>query len=226
MYVAGQLVILSPELRTSSLIAPGMAVAVSGIRRTDGAIIATRLDPAATDRLFLRGLARRAPTGTTYIGQLEIRSAHIGEALLDVEGHFAQGRLVADTIRPTVTLTDPSALFGAKVSRVIAESYVRRTGDQLELGAGVAVRLSPELLETMDGAARIAVVTLDLQADGTMTATDVALRSNGRGEPQGPHAPAERGHGPSQGSSMGPGANNGTNGHAGGQSGGQAGGRP
>lgn len=196
MLVAGQRVVVSGALRDSPLARAGKAVAVSGVHRPDGAIVATRLDPARDARVTLRGPARRGPGGALHIGRLELPATGLAPGWLEVEGHYAQGRFVTDHIQPSPGLGAPGQMFGAKIGRVIAEAYIRRSGDRLELSDGVSVPAASGLLALTAPTARLAVVTLDVKADGSMIATDIALRSGGPGEAPSHNPPVARGQAP------------------------------
>jgi len=196
LLVAGQRVVLSKALRDRHLAQTGMTVAISGVRRLDGAIVATRIDPARGERVILHGQMRHGPSGTAQIGRLELVDAPSQQGWLAVEGHYAQGRFVTDQMQTSPGLNAPGQMFGAAVSRVIAETYVRRSGDRLELGAGVTVAATTGSLASADGTPHLAVVTLDVKADGSVIATDLTMRS---GEPGGapPHnASVPRGQNP------------------------------
>eukprot|EP01037_Dinobryon_pediforme_P009329 gene9329-9410_t len=190
--VAGQRVVVSPGMWRTGETRVGMAVAVSGVRRLDGAIAATRIDPADPDRVILRNLAPRSAGGSLRSGRLAIPVDASQLGPLDIEGRVEDGRVIVDSIAPSLSLRDPGRVFGTTVSRVIAEAYVRRAGDRLELGGSASVGLAPALL-TREVDRGLAIVTLELQANGTYVATDLDFRSGGPGEQRASFAPPVKG---------------------------------
>ncbi|TQF37554.1 hypothetical protein UNPF46_19395 [Bradyrhizobium sp. UNPF46] len=119
----------------ASKLRPGTQVAVYGLRRTDGVIVASLVEPrrAATERVA--GLVERGPDGLR-IGGLRLNGVDpllVGQRVL-VEGSSSQGAMQATRTR----IDDFSDLVGA--SRLSVEAYVQRAGANLQLGSGFVAR--------------------------------------------------------------------------------------
>lgn len=114
---------------------PGTVVAVSGLRRTDGAIVASLVEPRHATTARVAGLLERDHEGLRIGG---LRLAGVNAALVgqrvQVEGQFAQGALQVSRARPD----DFSDLAGA--GHLLIEAYVRRVGGGLQLGSGYVAR--------------------------------------------------------------------------------------
>ncbi len=224
--VAGQLVILPLELSQSANFPRGMSVAVSGIRRLDGTIVATRIDPAPDDRTHASGFARRDPNGRLHLGAFELSGGPAEQGWLDIEGHYASGRLVADTVRAGRPPLDPSGLFQRGTKRVRAETYVRRSGDRLDLSAGMTASARPELLAAAGDVQHLAIVTLMMLANGELVATDLTDRDNGQAAQAAHGTPPAAASAPAPASAPGTGSGPGTGPGAGGPNGVSQGGGP
>ena len=123
LLVAGQHVIPPPPLPGGPTPTPGQWLAVSGFRREDGVILATRLDPRVPGPTIIRGLLR-AEAGRAWIGDAEIRptpSLPPGTPVL-ATGKWRDGGLDVATLEPDALLQDPSAYFnGAPI--LVIEGY-------------------------------------------------------------------------------------------------------
>jgi hypothetical protein len=113
----------------------GSNVAVFGLRRTDGVIVASLVVPQRAAASAVAGLLEREGNGLR-IGGLRIEGvdAALAGKRVRVEGSTAPGLLRAAHVR----LDDLSDLAG--VSHVSIEAYVRRVGDQLQFGSGYTAR--------------------------------------------------------------------------------------
>lgn len=126
--VLGQKIVASEK---ESKLRPGTQVAVYGLRRTDGVVVASLVEPrrAATERVT--GLVERGPDGLR-IGGLKLNGVDpllVGRRV-QIEGHASQGAMQAARTR----IDDFSDLVGA--SRLSVEAYVQRAGSNLQLGSG------------------------------------------------------------------------------------------
>jgi hypothetical protein len=123
----------------------GDHVAVSGLRRPDGVIVASLIEAAPADLYKAAGPLRRGADGVARIGHLAlsgVAGAEEGERLI-VEGHpEAQGLAVTKS-------SGDIALFPAGVKKFSIEAYVEQTGTGLRLGSGqgAAGRFAPALPE-------------------------------------------------------------------------------
>lgn len=130
--VLGQKIVISDK---GSKLRPGTQVAVYGLRRTDGVVVASLVEPrrAATERVT--GLVERGPDGLR-IGGLKLNGVDpllVGQRIL-VEGSASQGAMQVARTR----IDDFSDLVGA--SRLSVEAYVQRAGANLQLGSGLVAR--------------------------------------------------------------------------------------
>ncbi|MGX4772107.1 DUF5666 domain-containing protein [Bradyrhizobium guangdongense] len=110
----------------------GTQVAIYGLRRTDGVIVASLVEPRkeATERVT--GLVERGSDGL-HIGALKLNGVDpllVGQRV-QIEGRASQGAMQATRTR----IEDFSDLVGA--SRLSIEAYVRRAGSSLQLGSGL-----------------------------------------------------------------------------------------
>jgi len=106
---------------------PGQVVAVSGLRRADGAIIVSRLDPWAPEAGWL--LRGKLEPGGTIAGVpvglapgLDLPEDAQGKELL-AKGSMTSGGLLAETLR-----VEPANPFGGNVGRVLVETYLDGAG--------------------------------------------------------------------------------------------------
>ncbi|KMO10084.1 hypothetical protein SQ03_31085, partial [Methylobacterium platani JCM 14648] len=123
---------LPPEMPRPTL---GERVAVSGLRRPDGSIAASRIDPAGIAPDLVAGPVRRGPGGALRIGNLPL--AGLDPALAGGRA-VAEGRLdgARFAVAQAVPASDP---FGIRAQRLSIEAYVTREGGALRTGAGYAV---------------------------------------------------------------------------------------
>lgn len=115
---------------------PGTVVAVSGLRRTDGVIVASLVEQRHASTARVAGLLERDHDGLR-IGGLRlsgVNAALVGQRV-QVEGQLAPGGgLQVSRARPD----DFSDLAGA--GHLLIEAYVRRVGGGLQLGSGYVAR--------------------------------------------------------------------------------------
>ena len=110
---------------------PGSTVAVFGLRRTDGVIVASLVQKRRDSATRVSGLLERDHNGMRIGG---LRLSGVDPALVghrvQVEGQAAQGVMQISRARRD----DFSDLSGA--SHLLIEAYVRRTAAGLQLGSG------------------------------------------------------------------------------------------
>ena len=106
---------------------PGRVVAVSGLRRADGAIIASRLDPWSPEagwllrgRLEAGGAIAGVPVGLAP--GLRLPDDAQGKELV-AKGSMSTGALLAESLR-----VEPANPFGGNVGRVLVETYLDAAG--------------------------------------------------------------------------------------------------
>lgn len=127
--VLGQKIVAGDK---ESKLRTGTQVAVYGLRRTDGVIVASLVEPRRDAAARVTGLVERGPDGLR-IGGLKLNGVDpllVGQRV-QVEGSTSQGAIQAARTR----IDDFSDLVGA--SRLSIEAYVQRVGSNLQLGSGL-----------------------------------------------------------------------------------------
>ncbi|WP_256808036.1 DUF5666 domain-containing protein [Bradyrhizobium sp. Bra64] len=127
--VLGQKIVASDKERK---LRAGMQVAVYGLRRTDGVIVASLVEPRRDAAARVTGLVERGPDGLR-IGGLKLNNVDpllVGQRV-QIEGGASEGAMQAARTR----IDDFSDLVGA--SRLSIEAYVQRAGSNLQLGSGL-----------------------------------------------------------------------------------------
>lgn len=208
----GRLVVLGQEVVLDDLAAVDRAaaeargvgawVAVSGLRRGDGTVVASLVEPSEPGSARVAGPVRRGVDGDPTIAGL--RLASLDQALVGgraiVTGAVESGRFVARGARAE------GALFLPRLARLSVEAYVERAGRELRLGSGqrlvdarlIAGRGVPAGRELR------AVVTSRPRADGAFETEAVRVGGSGAAParppgPGGPGAPGNPGGSPAPG---------------------------
>jgi hypothetical protein len=175
MTVAGQTVVVPSGTRGAGSVAVGNWASISGLRRPDDSIVATRLDAATAGLVTLHGRVV-SEGGKLRIGGVTLMppaGARVGAgAFVTVTGHYAAGVLRAETLETDLLAQDPAAFFGGSIHRIIERAVVRIESGRVVLGDGVSVPLAPGL-SVPAGDAVDAVITMDRGADGTYAVTRV-----------------------------------------------------
>ncbi|MCP3382899.1 DUF5666 domain-containing protein [Bradyrhizobium sp. CCGUVB4N] len=130
--VLGQKIVAGSK---ESKLRTGTQVAVYGLRRTDGVIVASLVEPRKDAAERVTGLVERGPNGL-HIGGLKLAGVDpllVGQRV-QIEGSASQGAMQAARTR----IDDFSDLVGA--SRLSIEAYVQRAGSSLQLGSGLVAR--------------------------------------------------------------------------------------
>jgi hypothetical protein len=175
--VVGQQVSIS-SLKGGQQWRVGDVVAVSGLRRPDGTIVASLVERRSADRVRIAGVAAPAPDGGVRIG---------GAKLADLPTEFIgnrislEGALVDGAVRVAAVRKDQDWL--SRAGRFSVESYVERGPAGIRLGSGlevsgrVAARIPP-------GKAALAVVTGTAKPGGGLVVDGVRLDGGvGTGRP-------------------------------------------
>ncbi|MBR0840333.1 hypothetical protein JQ607_09020 [Bradyrhizobium liaoningense] len=119
----------------ASKLRTGTQIAVYGLRRTDGLIVASLVEPRRNAAARVTGLVERGPDGLR-IGGLKLNGVDpllVGQRV-QIEGSASQGTMQAARTR----IDDFSDLVGA--SRLSIEAYVQRAGSNLQLGSGLVAQ--------------------------------------------------------------------------------------
>jgi hypothetical protein len=137
---------------------PGTRVAVFGLRRTDGIIVASLIAPHDGATTRVAGVLERGRDRRMRVGGLSVEGVDatlVGRRIV-AEGRTANGVMQVGRARPD----DFSDLAGA--GRLLIEAYVRRRDGDLLLGSGHVAR-DLSRFEPSGGEARVVVnATLDL----------------------------------------------------------------
>lgn len=207
----GTLLILGQTVSTAELASvprldPGAHVAVSGLRRPDGVIVASLIEPAPPSLYKTAGPVLRGPDGALRIGNLKlngIAGAPLGERLI-VEGH-PQGPGSA-TLLVTKSSGDV-ALFPAGVKNVSLEAYVEQgSGGTLRLGSGQAA--SGQFTPPLPAGRPVRAVLTGIRGAGDKIRANGlrsgaqqyrAQRADGAAPPQGQRSPMDFGQVPQPG---------------------------
>jgi hypothetical protein len=172
--VAGQGVAVTPGTWGAGNVHLGDWVSVSGLRGASGTLVATRLDAAPSGTFAAHGKVVADATGV-HIGGLALagtaaQTLKTGQ-YVTVSGHSASGQNTIAAVKLDPLAADPGDYFGAGVSHMVLEGFVRVAsgavwldGRKISAAAGVAAG-------SRNG---LAVVSLDRKPDGTFTA--VGLR--------------------------------------------------
>jgi hypothetical protein len=203
--VLGQRIVASEK---ESKLRAGTPVAVYGLRRIDGVILASLVEPRREATARVTGLVERGPDGLR-IGGLKLNGVDpllVGQRV-QIEGSASKGAMQAARTR----IDDFSDLVGA--SRLSIEAYVQRAGSNLQLGSGLVAHDSSRF-GPVAGEARMVVNGVFDRSRGFQVDSAQALG-------QGPGAPPSGGGNPGRapgGSILQP--NRGTSHPGGGQPGG------
>jgi hypothetical protein len=184
--IAGQTVATTDLAGGADLLRVGQWVAVSGLRRGDGIIIASRLEPAVPGEAAIIGLVETTPGGPA-IGAARLVEASVrpGETAA-VSGPYANS-----TLRVTGARAESNRPFGFAVSHMVVAAYLSSDGDRVRLGQGTAIRRAPGLPRISEN--QPAVVDI-IEEGGELVAIDLheapRLEANSAATPPGTATPA------------------------------------
>ncbi|WP_160938448.1 DUF5666 domain-containing protein [Teichococcus coralli] len=178
LQVAGQRVLAGQAAGAAFFPGLGEWVAVSGFRRPDEAILATRISRRAPGTVLVRGTATVGQDGWKVAG-LRLHappgfSRWTGPVTL--RGTYASGTLEVEQARLDLLRANPALRFGA-AQRLVLEGYVSIQDGQLALGALRAPLAATLRLPDVSG--EWAVVDLRRQPDGGFIAVDLRQQGDG-----------------------------------------------
>jgi hypothetical protein len=142
----------------------GDRVAVFGLRRPDGVVVASLVEARPDGPARVAGPVRRGADGSATIGALRLEGLAPGLV----------GRRVVVTGEPAGAVLavargeETRALFLPGLTRLSIESYVERRGAGLALGSGYAISGAPDPALPRRGSVR-AVLTTEVARDGRLT---------------------------------------------------------
>jgi len=133
LLVLGQRVVLGPETvlvdrtRTGGLsteaLAPGLSVEVSGFRRADGSIAATRIEVVSSTLVRVTGRVADVAVDRFRVGGLEVRAFPGREPVSAGQVVRLSGRLRDGVLVPTQVTSSPRASFARAMSYLVLEGY-------------------------------------------------------------------------------------------------------
>lgn len=205
----------------------GVRVAVSGLRRADGLIVASLIERRPAGPARVSGILERDEDGY-WIAGLKLVAAD--ETLLG-QRVTVTGRLTRGGLRPSSFRLAETSYGGRSVDRLSLESYVRAEGDVLRLASGQTVSGVPVSSELAYGGETRAILDTRIAVDGRLVLESIRIsNAGGNGEGSGgagSNAGPGGGPGPGPGGSPGgPGGGAAGGGHGGGHGGGGPGGGP
>ncbi|MCP3412806.1 DUF5666 domain-containing protein [Bradyrhizobium brasilense] len=198
----------------------GAHVAVFGLRRTDGIVVASLVQERHDAAARVAGPLERDRAGVLRIGELKLAgvdAALVGQRV-QAEGHVAQGVMQVSRSRAD----DFSDLAGA--NRLLIEAYVRRVGNDLQLGSGFVARDHSRFSPAADTR-----VVVNAQLSGPRELRVESVQSVGKFPGSSVKSPGTPGRGPGgsgPGHGSGPGGPGGRGAPGGGGPGGGPGGAP
>jgi hypothetical protein len=174
LVIAGQTVSVAEATWGGNRFVVGDSVRVSGLRRADGTIVASRLDAAPAGTFLARGRVERdgdiARVGKLVLSSPDAAELRDGEAVL-VSGDYAFGAGHIDSVVPDILFSSPADYFGSATSHLVVQAMVRVDGGVITMN-GTALHAKPSVAAqaTHDG---IAIVSLERGPDGSYTAVDL-----------------------------------------------------
>ena len=169
--VLGQRIVLEPG-KLSIGRHPGEVVAVSGLRRPDGSVVASLVEPRPGAVSRLRGSLRADEGGGLTIGTLRIAG---------LEPKLAGRRvsLVGDRrdqiFEPTTVVVEPVVPFATEADHLSLEAYVASSSDGLSLGSGLVLGGVESVSVPPTGKPVRAVVTATVSPEGVVTVESVRI---------------------------------------------------
>ncbi|WP_026607279.1 DUF5666 domain-containing protein [Methylocapsa acidiphila] len=176
----------------------GDHVAVSGLRRLDGTIVATLVEKRPGDAERVAGPLVAGPDGSAMVGRLKL--AGLDPALIGQRA-ILTGRM-SGSVFAVSSAQSELAFLTRGVKDLSVEAYVERVGSGLRLGSGLVV--SGEAGDLPRGKAVVAVINAGLERNGRLKARSIRIDRSG-GVPR-PGASDRRGDVNQQGGSGAPGA--------------------
>ena len=136
---------------------PGEWIAVSGLPRPDGRISGTRIDPAPSGLLLVRGRALR-DGDRLRVGALPIPSGEIAAgAFVVARGTAGPAGLIVGSVEPDPIAENPLHYFGPGVARLVLQAYMVAGPNGLSLAGGPTLPTVPGVAPVV-GMPQVAVI--------------------------------------------------------------------
>ncbi len=172
--IAGQPVAVGANTRGAANIRLGDWVAVSGLRRANGTLVASRVDAAKPGTFIVHGQVV-LEGGSARVGGLTLTgtaaSTLTNGQFVAVSGRYVSGQALAVTVAADSLASDPAGYFGPGVKHLVLESFVRVSNGSVWLN-GRRVKAGPGVGGTAETRG-IAVVSLDSKAHGEIKALGI-----------------------------------------------------
>ena len=172
---------------------PGEIVAVSGLRRLDGTIIASRIERRRGSGVQVAGVLTRGEDGALRVGRLVVRGTPaalpprlIGQRVR-LAGRLAGGILAVKQARLALAL-----LLDADLDYVSMEAYGERRGHDIVFGSGLQIPATGTALP--QGSEQRFVADIQRGGDGNLAVS--AARDGGAGTTGAPPGPPDGPGGP------------------------------
>jgi hypothetical protein len=180
LMIAGQPVSVPAGTLGAGRFGLGDWITVSGLRRQDGVVVASRLDAAATRKFTVRGLVVRDGSvirvGNLVLDGAVAKAAKPGQ-FVTVSGPYVADRGQVDAVVPDPLFANPAAYFGPLVDRLIVQAYVRVAKGTIWLN-GVKIAAGPGM-HRQTKASGLAIVSLKRRPNGSFIAVDLRFAEGG-----------------------------------------------
>lgn len=157
--VMGQAIPLDPaNSADEQSLAPGDLVAVSGLQRSDGSLVVTRVARAASDRALVRGYVTAVDQDTVTIGQVKVTPTNASDDLVMGAWAVARGQWDGAVLRTDQLSVGPEVPDGAQLS---IEGFVEAKPDGryvlrgVSIGPNAGVGLDRPTIARLSGATRV-----------------------------------------------------------------------
>ncbi len=150
----------------------GEVVAVSGLRRPDGSVVASLVEPRPGAGSRLRGPLRAERNGDLTIGSLRIAGleANLAGRRVSLAGETRQ-----QVFQPATVVVEPLVPFATEADRLSIEAYVVASSDGLSLGSGLVLTGAESASIPHSGEPVRALVTASVDAVGELTVQSVRV---------------------------------------------------
>jgi hypothetical protein len=171
--IAGQTVDIPDGLAN---VREGGWVAVSGLRRSGGVIVASRIDAIQRGIASITGLVSSS-AGSLAIGRAVLHgSGPVDGRVMTVEGPYANGVLTVTSVRPaTLHAIAPAA------RSLVVQAYVSTAGDRLMLGQGLTIGRGPGIVMAAADVLAIVQIEPDVRGDLVAVGLDTVLQGGADG---------------------------------------------
>jgi hypothetical protein len=170
--VAGQRILIAPNVPGAGRFRLGDWVSVSGLRRPDGVIVASRLDKAMTHAMSARGVVQLAG-GIPHLGMLKLPAGSAKEGdWVHAVGTYTGNRPQARSVSDDDLCPNPDRCFAGSVDHLVVQGFVR-VADHAMWVNGLPVPAHADVEQNDVNGVRI--IVLERQPDGHYAAVDLRM---------------------------------------------------